>query len=434
MTNMNAFSFYFGRSNIANPVEDKARMQETIKFFENSNERPVGSSALRIQRIQTKLYNFFERPTFAFRDSWTIACSLYHISSFLLVFACLILTMFISGDAYEEEAEFTTSEEVLNILEKIIMVQFTFEYILRLWSAGCRSRYQGLVGRLLFARRPFCIIDLMVVIASWILIFGNLTNEKGLFAAAALRALRFLQIIRMVRVDRRGGTWKLLGSVVYAHSKELLTAIYIAFLVLIFVSYIIWQVEFNTAECQMVANGTFFDDGSVPTCHFRTFGDSLWWGFITLTTIGYGDKVPATSTGQAIAAFFAVVGMAFFALPAGILGTGFALKVQEQHRQKHFARRRNPAALLIQAVWRNYAADEESTSSATWTQARAALMSKKDKSKNNNIKNLFSFSPQLINDELFPSVRRVSATRHANLNSPAMKNSSGMKTIPILKV
>jgi hypothetical protein len=52
MTNMNAFAFYFGRSNIANPVEDKTRMQETIKFFENSNERPVGSSALRIQRIQ----------------------------------------------------------------------------------------------------------------------------------------------------------------------------------------------------------------------------------------------------------------------------------------------------------------------------------------------------------------------------------------------
>lgn len=81
-------------------------------------------------------------------------------------------------------------------------------------------RYQGLLGRLHFARRPFCIIDLMVVIASWILIFGNLTIEKGLFAASALRALRFLQIIRMVRVDRRGGTWKLLGSVVYAHSKE----------------------------------------------------------------------------------------------------------------------------------------------------------------------------------------------------------------------
>lgn len=32
----------------------------------------------------------------------------------------------------------------------------------------------------------------------------------------------------------------------------------------------------------------------------------------------------------------------------GILGSGFALKVQEQHRQKHFEKRRNPAAGLIQ--------------------------------------------------------------------------------------
>ena len=63
-----------------------------------------------------------------------------------------------------------------------------------------------------------------------------------MFATSALRSLRFLQIVRMVRVDRRGGTWKLLGSVVYAHSKELLTAYYIAFLALIFASYLIYQV------------------------------------------------------------------------------------------------------------------------------------------------------------------------------------------------
>jgi potassium voltage-gated channel KQT-like subfamily protein len=39
------------------------------------------------------------------------------------------------------------------------------------------------------------------------------------FAASALRGLRFFQILRMVRMDRRGGTWKLLGSVVYAHRQ-----------------------------------------------------------------------------------------------------------------------------------------------------------------------------------------------------------------------
>ena len=126
------------------------------------------------------------------------------------------------------------------------MVQFTIEYCLRLWSAGCRSRYQGLMGRLRFARRPFCIIDLTVVIASIVLFCTSHAareNTRGMFATSALRSLRFLQIVRMVRVDRRGGTWKLLGSVIYAHSKELLTAYYIAFLALIFASYLIYQVE-----------------------------------------------------------------------------------------------------------------------------------------------------------------------------------------------
>jgi hypothetical protein len=50
----------------------------------------------------------------------------------------------------------------------------------------------------------------------------------------------------------------------------------------------------------------------------------------------------------------------------GILGSGFALKVQQQQRQKHMIRRRQPAATLIQSLWRCYAADEHSMSVATW--------------------------------------------------------------------
>ncbi|KAI1290273.1 Potassium voltage-gated channel subfamily KQT member 5 [Halotydeus destructor] len=50
----------------------------------------------------------------------------------------------------------------------------------------------------------------------------------------------------------------------------------------------------------------------------------------------------------------------------GILGSGFALKVQQQQRQKHMIRRRGPAATLIQCLWRCYAADENSMSVATW--------------------------------------------------------------------
>ena len=70
---------------------------------------------------------------------------------------------------------------------------------------------------------------------------------------------------------------------------------------------------------------------------------------VTLTTVGYGDATPKTWPGKLTASFFAIMGISFFALPAGILGSGFALKVQQQQRQKHVARRRQPAASLIQA-------------------------------------------------------------------------------------
>lgn len=59
--------------------------------------------------------------------------------------------------------------------------------------------------------------DIIVLIASIAVVSAK--TQGNIFATSALRSLRFLQILRMVRMDRRGGTWKLLGSVVYAHSK-----------------------------------------------------------------------------------------------------------------------------------------------------------------------------------------------------------------------
>lgn len=95
---------------------------------------------------------------------------------------------------------------------------FTIEFLVRTWSAGCRSRYQGWNGRLRFLRSPFCVIDIIVIVASAIVLLDG--KSEQVFATSALRGLRFAtQILRMVRMDRRGGTWKLLGSVVYAHRQ-----------------------------------------------------------------------------------------------------------------------------------------------------------------------------------------------------------------------
>ncbi|XP_061452933.1 potassium voltage-gated channel subfamily KQT member 4 isoform X2 [Rhineura floridana] len=300
---------------------------------------PGGSGARsashkRYRRLQNCLYNVLERPR-----GWAF---IYHVFIFLLVFSCLVLSVFSTIPEHHKFAN-----QCLFILEFVMIVVFGMEYIIRVWSAGCCCRYRGWQGRLRFARKPFCVIDFIVCIASLAVIAAG--TQGNIFATSALRSMRFLQILRMVRMDRRGGTWKLLGSVVYAHSKELITAWYIGFLVLIFASFLVYLAEKDTNK------------------QFLTYADSLWWGTITLTTIGYGDKTPQTWLGRVLAACFALLGISFFALPAGILGSGFALKVQEQHRQKHFEKRRTPAANLIQAAWRLYSTDvSRSYLTATW--------------------------------------------------------------------
>ncbi|XP_053359495.1 potassium voltage-gated channel, KQT-like subfamily, member 2a isoform X2 [Clarias gariepinus] len=275
------------------------------------------------RKLQNFLYNALERPR-----GWAFV---YHAYVFLLIFSCLVLSVFSTIEEFKN-----SSENALYILEIVTIVVFGLEYIIRLWAAGCCCRYRGWRGRLKFARKPFSVIDIMVLFASVSVLAAG--SQGNVFATSAIRSLRFLQILRMLRMDRRAGTWKLLGSVVYAHSKELITAWYIGFLCLILASFLVYSVEKdNNAEM------------------FETYADALWWGLITLTTIGYGDKFPITWNGRLIAATFSLIGVAFFALPAGILGSGFALKVQEQHRQKHFEKRRNPAAGLIQTAWRFYA-------------------------------------------------------------------------------
>ncbi|XP_034561605.1 potassium voltage-gated channel subfamily KQT member 4 isoform X1 [Notolabrus celidotus] len=288
----------------------------------------------RFRKLQNCLYNVLERPR---------GCAfIYHAFIFLLVFSCLVLSVFSTIPDHQKFAN-----QGLFILEFVMIVVFGLEYFIRVWAAGCCCRYRGWQGRLRFARKPFCVIDFIVFVASLAVIAAG--TQGNIFATSALRSMRFLQILRMVRMDRRGGTWKLLGSVVYAHSKELITAWYIGFLVLIFASFLVYLAE--------------KDDNS----DFNTYADSLWWGTITLTTIGYGDKTPRTWQGRLLAAGFALLGVSFFALPAGILGSGFALKVQEQHRQKHFEKRRMPAANLIQAAWRLYSTDaKHSYLTATW--------------------------------------------------------------------
>ncbi|XP_068170103.1 potassium voltage-gated channel subfamily KQT member 1 [Antennarius striatus] len=289
--------------------------------------------------MQGDVYNFLERPA-------GLRCFLYHFLVFLMVLVCLIFSVL---STIEQYADFATG--TLFWMEIVLVLFFGTEYVVRLWSAGCRSKYAGIKGRLRFIRKPISIIDLIVVIAS-IIVLGVGSNGQ-VFATSAIRGIRFLQILRMLHVDRQGGTWRLLGSVVFIHRQELITTLYIGFLGLIFSSYFVYLAEKDAVD----------EEGKTG---FSSYADALWWGVVTVTTIGYGDKIPQTWIGKAIASCFSVFAISFFALPAGILGSGFALKVQQKQRQKHFNRQIPAAACLIQTLWRCYAAEKPNGCAATW--------------------------------------------------------------------
>ncbi|CAE7514581.1 KCNQ5 [Symbiodinium necroappetens] len=65
---------------------------------------------------------------------------------------------------------------------------------------------------------------------------------------------------------------------------------------------------------------------------FGSVADCLWWGTTALTTVGYGDLYPESPMGRLVASITAFLGIGLFALPAGIITTGFRL---EEERRLH---------------------------------------------------------------------------------------------------
>ncbi|KAK5607927.1 Potassium voltage-gated channel subfamily KQT member 1 [Crenichthys baileyi] len=119
----------------------------------------------------------------------------------------------------------------------------------------------------------FITTDLIVVVASIVVL--SVGSKGQVFATSAVRGIRFLQILRMLHVDRQGGTWRLLGSVVFIHRQELITTLYIGFLSLIFSSYFVYLAEKDAID-------------STGSTGFGNYADALWWGVVVSCLPGNG--------------------------------------------------------------------------------------------------------------------------------------------------
>ena len=200
--------------------------------------------------------------------------------------------------------------------ELVSVVVFTLEYVARLWTCTEDERYRHpLWGRVRYALTPMAVIDLL----------SFLPFDLPLFVAADLRVLRGLRLFRLLRVlkfGRYSDSMQTLGRVLQNKHDELATCLFMGGILLLVASSLMYAVE-NRVQPDAFPN--------IPA--------AMWWGVATLTTVGYGDVYPVTPVGRLFGAVVAVLGVGMFALPAGILASGFA---EELHKRKEAAKRYCP--------------------------------------------------------------------------------------------
>ncbi|CAG2172317.1 unnamed protein product [Oppiella nova] len=252
---------------------------------------------------------------------------LYHIMVSCLVMLCLLLTILCTF----AELPLIHLNLILYGVDLTLLIIFALEYMARFWASDCVSYYRGFKGKLRFVINPFRVIDLLVIISSILIIAFNI---KDGFLTPSLKGVRFFQTFKLVRLEHQFRPWRVMASVIWQQREHLYITTYCSFLALIFMAFTVYYVEkdFNPK--------------------FNNLGESLWYTVVSLCTIGYGDIVPVTAQGKVLASICTLVGVSVFALPAGILGTGLALKVQEQQRLRQKGKRLIPAIRLIQTRWR----------------------------------------------------------------------------------
>lgn len=178
---------------------------------------------------------------------------------------------------------------------------FAIEYLLRVWvapedsgaarAAGARLRYilslPGLVD--LVAAIPFALAPRIGLNIDW------------------------LDIVPIFKLLRYTAAFQLLVEAVYGERRVLGGAAVLMIALLVFQSSVVYYFEREVQPDKY---------GSIPA--------AMWWGIMTLTTVGYGDVTPVTLGGRAAAGITAVLGLCMFAIPVGIIASAFIEAVRRR--------------------------------------------------------------------------------------------------------
>lgn len=218
---------------------------------------------------------------------------LFDIVLFYVIIASIVLVMLES--VQELDAKYNL---LFKILEWTITVLFTVEYIARIITIKNPRRY-------VFSF--YGIIDLLSTIPMYLSFF-----IAGTHSLVALRALRLLRVFRILKLTRYIG--ESTNFVIALKESRAKIAVFISFVVIV-----------------CIILGTIMYLVESPESGFTSIPVSVYWSIVTLTTVGYGDILPATPLGQLIASAIMILGYGIIAIPTGIVSAQMAKNDHQQH-------------------------------------------------------------------------------------------------------
>jgi voltage-gated potassium channel len=122
-----------------------------------------------------------------------------------------------------------------------------------------------------------------------------------------------VSLVALVKLARYVSALRLLANVMRNESRPLLSAMLTLIVLLVLASGAMYLLEHGAQPDQ-----------------FSSIPHTLWWGIVTIATVGYGDMTPVTMGGKVFGGMIMLLGVAMFAVPAGILATGFAAEIRRR--------------------------------------------------------------------------------------------------------
>jgi voltage-gated potassium channel len=188
-------------------------------------------------------------------------------------------------------------EGILRITEWIFTVFFTTEYVLRVWTCRKRLRY-------MFSF--FGIVDLISILPTFLEVF--VTGSGHFIVIRVLRLLRMFRILKMA--THMGSAYVLINALQASRSK-----------ISVFLFGVLSIVCIESTLMYIIESGQENSD-------FTSIPQSIYWGIVTITTVGYGDITPVTVLGKVLASIMMLTGFAIIAVPTGIVSAELNRELQ----------------------------------------------------------------------------------------------------------